>query len=324
MKAIVWTKYGSPDLLQLGQIEKPVPKDDEVLVKVYAATVTPGDCEMRRFDMHILFWLPLRLYMGIFKPKRPVLGMEMAGEIEAVGKDVGNFKRGDKIMAGTGLKFGSYAEYNCIKASAFIAQKPDNMSFNEAATLPTGANNALHYVRKCNIKAGQNVLIVGAAGCFGTYAVQFAKLLGAKVTAVDSTHKLDTLLSIGADAVIDYTKEDFTKNGQLYDAILDIAGKNSVSRNMNALKKGGQYVLATPWVKQVIQGIWTAKINKKKFNFSLAKEGPKELIYIKNLVEKGNLKAVIDRTYSLDQMAAAHHFVEKGEKIGHVSIALTK
>lgn len=322
MKAVIWTRYGSPDLLQFGQIEKPTQKDDEVLIKIHAATVTPGDCEMRRFDMHILFWLPLRLYMGIFKPKRPVLGMELAGEIEAIGKNVTNFKEGDQVVAGTGIRFGSYAEYKCIKASAFITSKPGRMTYTEAATLPTGANNALHYVRKCNIKSGQKVLIIGAAGCFGTYAVQFAKLLGANVTAIDSTHKLDTLLSIGADVVIDYTKEDFTKNGESYDAILDIAGKDSVSRNMRALKKDGQYVLATPWVKQVIQGIWSAKTSKKKFNFSLAKEDPKELTYIKNLVDEGRLNAVIDRTFPLNEMASAHHFVEKGEKIGHVSISI--
>lgn len=322
MKAVLWTKYGSPDLLTLGNVEKPTPKTDEILVKIHASTVTPGDCEMRRFDMHILFWLPLRLYMGIFKPKRPILGMELAGEIEEIGSEVSSFKTGDQVMAGTGIRFGAYAEYKCLKANSFVTLKPDNMTFADAATIPTGAINALHYIRKANLQQGQKALIIGAAGCFGTYAVQFAKIHGAEVTAIDSTKKLDALFSIGADHVIDYTKEDFTVNGISYDLIFDIAGKNSVSRNMKSLKKGGRYILATPWVKQVLQGIWSSKKSQKTFIYSLAKERKEDLEYIKGLVESNQLKAVLDKHFYLHEMAAAHHHVEKGAKIGHVSILI--
>ena len=324
MKAVLWTKYGSPDLLKLGSVEKPKPKVDEVLVKTHAATVTPGDCEMRRFDMHVLFWLPLRLYMGIFKPKRPILGMELAGEIEEVGSEVKNFKKGDQVMAGTGLRFGAYAEYKCVKANSFIASKPKNMGFAEAATIPTGANNALHYIRMANIQKGQRILIIGAAGCFGTYAVQLAKMYEAEITAIDSTNKLETLRSIGADHVVDYTQEDFTENGKSYDIIFDIAGKNSVSKNMKSLKKGGRYILATPWVKQVLQGIWSSRTSGKKFIYSLAKERTEDLEHIKGLVETDQLKAVIDKHFYLHEIADAHKHVEKGSKIGHVSILIAQ
>lgn len=324
MKAVLWRKYGDPDLLEMGKVEKPSPKADEVLIKIHAATVTPGDCEMRRFDMHILFWLPLRLYMGIFRPKRPILGMELAGEIEEVGSEVRNFKNGDHIIAGTGIGFGAYAEYKCVKASAFIALKPKNMDFSEAATIPTGANNALHYIRLAKIQKGQKILIIGAAGCFGTYAVQLAKMHEAEITAIDSTNKLESIRSLGADHVIDYTQEDFTENGNSYDVIFDIAGKNSVSKNMKSLKKGGRYILATPWVKQVLQGIWSARTSGKKFIYSLAKENSKDLEYIKELVEKYQLKAVIDKRFYLHEMAAAHKHVEKGDKIGHVSILVAQ
>lgn len=322
MKAVLWTKYGSPDFLTLGSVDKPSPKANEVLIKIHAATVTPGDCEMRRFDMHVLFWLPLRLYMGVFKPKRPILGMELAGEIEEVGVAVTEFKKGDEIMAGTGLGFGAYAEYKCLKASSFLALKPTNMPYTEAATIPTGAINALHYIRQGNIQPGQKVLIIGAAGCFGTYAVQFAKLTGAEVTAVDSDKKLPALVSIGADQVIDYQKEDFTQSGISYDVIFDIAGKDSVSKNMKSLKMGGRYILATPWVKQVLQGIWSSKTTGKKFIYTLAKERKEDLEHIKGLVEAGQLKAIIDKRFYLHEMAAAHHHVEKGDKIGHVPILI--
>ena len=320
MKAIIWTRYGSPDFLELQEVKKPIPKANEVLIKVHAATVLPGDCEMRRFDMHVLFWLPLRIYMGIFRPKRPILGMEFSGEIEDIGSQVKNFEIGDQVYGGTGLRFGSHAEYRCHKSTYPMSLKPVNMSFAEAATVPTGALNALHYIRKGNIETGQKVLINGAAGCFGTFAVQFAKQLGAEVTGVDSTEKLDALRSIGADHVIDYTQEDFTKNGKTYDVIFDVVGKKSVSRAMKSLKQKGRYILATPWVFQVIQGLWSSLISKKKFIFELADDNTEDLVYIKELIEEGKLKTVIDRSYPLEEMTAAHHYVESGKKVGHVVI----
>lgn len=324
MKAILWTKYGQPDLLQMGDVEKPTPKDDEVLIKIHAATAMPGDCELRRFDMHVLFWLPLRIYMGILKPKRPILGMDLAGEIEEVGKDVKLFKKGDQIFCVTGIRFGAYAEYKCQRSTYLMAIKPVNMTFEEAATVPTGGVNALHYIRKGNIQPGQKVLINGAAGCFGTYAVQIAKLFGAEVTGVDSTNKLDLLRSIGADHVIDYTQEDYTKNGEKYDVIFDVVGRGSISRAMKSLKPKGRYILATPWVLAVIQGLWSSMFSSKKFIIEFANENTEDLVYLKELIEDGKLKSIIDRTYPLEQMAEAHRYVESGNKTGHVAITVSE
>ncbi len=323
MKAIIWTRYGSPDFLEYKEIDKPTPKDNELLIKVHAATAMPGDCEIRRFDMHVLFWLPLRLYFGLFKPKRPILGLELAGEIDSIGKNVENFKVGDKVFCGTGMGMGAYAEYASIRDSNPMAIKSDKVSFEEAATLPTGGTNALHYIRLANLKSGQKILINGAAGCFGTYAVQLASNLGAEVTAVDSTKKLDKLLPIGAKHVIDYTQEDYTKNGERYDVIFDIVGEGSVSRAMKSLTKDGRYILATPWVLQVLQGLWSSMISKKKFIFSLAKEGSEDLVYLNELIDDGKLVPVVDKSYPLEKMADAHKYVEKGEKIGHVVIKVS-
>lgn len=322
MKAILWMKYGSPEHLKVGEVVKPIPKENEVLIKIHAATVTPGDCELRRFDMHVLFWLPVRIYMGIFRPKRPILGMELSGEIESVGKEVKLFKIGDQVIGGTGLSLGAHAEYKCVKANSFIAIKPRNINYKEAATIPTGGSNALHYIRKANIQSGQKILIIGAAGCFGTYAVQLAKLYGAEVTGVDSTDKLGALHSIGADYVIDYSQEDFTKNGLTYDVIFDIAGKNSVLRNMKSLKKNGRYILATPWVRQVLQGLSGAMTSGKKFIFALASEKTEDLNHLTELIEAGKLKPIIDRIYPLEKVAEAHQYVESGQKIGHVAITV--
>jgi NADPH:quinone reductase-like Zn-dependent oxidoreductase len=320
MKAILWTKYGAPDLLKLGEVPKPVPKVDEVLVKIKAGTVSPGDCELRRFEMHVLFWLPVRIYMGITKPKRPILGMDLAGEIESVGKNIRDFEVGDAIIGGTGLRLGAHAEYTCLSTKNLIAKKPVNISFEDAATLPTAGTNALHYIRKAAIKPGEKILVIGAAGCFGSFAVQLAKNAGAEVTSIDSTKKLDTLKSIGTDQVIDYTQEDFTKNGKEYDIIFDIAGKGSVSKSMKSLTPTGRYVLATPWVKQVLQGIWCSLTSNKKFIFALAGENPEDLVYLTHLIEEGRLKPVIDRMYRLEQIPEAHTYVESGEKIGNVVI----
>ena len=323
MKAILWTQYGAPRLLKFGEAQKPIPKDNEVLIKNINATVTPGDCELRRFDMHVLFWLPLRLYFGLFKPKRPILGMELSGVIEAVGKDVTNFKVGDEVLGGTGLKFGAYAEYTCLNSTKLITHKPSKISFDYAATLPTGGLNALHYIRKCEIKPGQSILIIGAAGCFGSYAVQLAKYFGAVVTAVDSTEKLDALKTIGADNVIDFKQEDFRQNGKTYDAIFDVEGKDSILRNIKSLNPKGRYVLATPWIKQVAQGKWSNLTSNKKFIYDLAKEDPKALDYLKSLMVDGKIKALIDRHYPLEQMAEAQEFVESGQKVGHVVINIS-
>lgn len=320
MRAIACYSYGPPELLQLIETPKPVPSKDDILVKVNAVTVTPSDCEMRRFDMHVLFWLPVRLLMGIIKPNKPILGFEFAGEVEAVGVQIENFKKGDLILGSTGLNLGCYAEYACIRNKDLKALKPSKLSFEEVATLPVAGINALHYIRKADIKPGQKILIIGAAGCFGSYAVQLAKHFGAEVTAVDSIEKLAMLVSIGADHVIDYTQEDFTKNGETYDAIYDIPGKGSVIKYMKSLTLNGRYVLSNPWVKQVLQGMWGSITSKRKFFIALASERPEDLSYLAELMVAGKLKAVIDKTYSLQEMQVAHMYVESGKKIGNVVI----
>lgn len=324
MKAILWTKYGSPNLLKLGEVEKPVPKNDEILIKIRNGTVTPGDCEIRRFEMHVLFWLPIRLYLGILKPRKNILGFELSGEVESIGSDVKGFKVGDSVFGGTGFRFAANAEYTCLDSKGMLTKKPENLSYEYATTIPVAGTNALHYIRKANIKPGEKMLIIGAAGCFGTYAVQLAKNLGAEVTAVDSTKKLETIKSIGADYVIDYTQEDFSKNGVLYDIIFDIAGKGSVSKSMKSLTPTGRYVLATPWVKQVLQGFWRSMTSKKKFIFALAAENPEDLIYLANLMVEDKLKPVIDRRYPMEQIPEAHAYVESGDKIGTVVINITE
>ena len=320
MKAILWTKYGAPNLLKFGEVDKPIPRENELLIKIRNGTVTPGDCEIRRFEMHVLFWLPLRIYMGILKPRKNILGFELAGDVEAIGSDVTDFKVGDAILGGTGFRFAANAEYTCLDYKGMLIKKPEKVSYEDATTIPVAGTNALHYIRKANIQTGEKMLIIGAAGCFGTYAVQLAKLYGAEVTAVDSTTKLDTLKTIGADYVVDYTQEDFSKNGELYDIIFDIAGKGSVSQSMKSLTSTGRYILATPWVKQVLQGMWSSMTSKKKFIFALAAENPEDLSYLAGLMEADKLKPVIKKRYSLEQVPEAHSYVESGEKIGTVVI----
>ncbi len=325
MKAIVYTKYGPPDVLQLQEVEIPTPKDNEVLIRVYAATVTKGDCEIRSPKIPNLIWLIVRLFFGLTQPRKQILGQELAGEIEAVGKNVTLFKKGDQVFASTGGRFGAYAEYTCLPATYAIAIKPTNMTYEEAAAIPCGGLNALHYLRKGNIQKGQKVLINGAAGNFGTFAVQLAKHFGAEVTGVDSTGKLDTLRKIGADHVIDYTKEDFTDRDETYDIIFDVVCKSSFSRIIRSLKQNGRYLLTNPsGLLQMVRGLWTSIIGSKKVILEFAGEKPEDLIFLKELVEAGKIKPVIDRRYPLDQISEAHRYVEKGYKTGNVVITLVE
>ncbi len=320
MKAIVYTKYGPPDVLELKEVAKPIPKDNEVLVRVYATAVTKYDCWTRSCTAPTGFWLPMRIASGLRKPKKTILGTELAGEIESVGKDVKRFKEGDQVFAFTGD--GTYAEYICLPEEGALAIKPTNMTYEEAAAIPYGGLTALYFLRKGNIQSGQKVLIFGASGGVGNYAVQLAKYFGAEVTGVCSTTKLEMVKSLGADKVIDYTKEDFTKSGQAYDVIFDTVGKSSVSGCKRSLKKKGFYLFTTFGLPKLIQIVWLSMTSSKKAIIGLLKERTEDLIFLKELIEAGKLKSVIDRSYPLEQTAEAHSYIEKGRAKGKVVITV--
>jgi NADPH:quinone reductase-like Zn-dependent oxidoreductase len=328
MKAIVWTKYGSPDSLQLREVEKPTPKDNEVLIKIHAATAATPDTEFRRLKLPLLFVIPLRLYIGFIKPTRiTILGTEFAGEIESIGKDVTGYMPGDQVFGYTGLTMGTYAEYICLAQkpsglAGVIGNKPVNISYEEAAAVPFGGLEALHSLRIANIQRGQKVLIVGAGGSIGTYSVQFAKLYGAEVTGVDHTEKLDMLRSIGADHVIDYTQEDFTKSGKTYDVIMDTIGKSPFAGSLRSLNKNGTYLNANPGLLDRIRWGWASKRSNKKVIPWTAGYSTDNLLALKELIEAGKIKPIIDRRYPLEQTADAHRYVDEGHKKGNVVITV--
>ena len=326
MKAMVYQEYGSPDVLELKEVAKPTSKDNEVLVKVYATTVTAGDWRWRKAELGFLDPLLARIWFGLTRPKNNILGMELAGEIESVGKDVKRFKKGDQVFGFSMVALGqtgggAHAEYICLPEEN-VAMKPANMSYEDAAAVPFAAIPALQCLQKASVQSGQKVLINGASGGQGTFAVQLAKYFGAEVTGVCSTTNLELVRSLGADKVIDYTKEDFTKSGQAYDVIFDAVGKNSFSNCKGSLKQGGVYVTNLPTLPLFLQVLWTSKIGSKRAKVMMELKTLKALVFLKELIEAGKIRSVIDRRYPLEQTAEAHRYVEKGHKKGNVVITV--
>lgn len=327
MKAIVWTKYGPPEGLKLQNVEKPVPKDDEILIKILATTVTAGDCEIRRLELPLMLSFPVRLYAGVLRPKRiTILGQELAGEVEAVGSKVKSYKAGDQVFGTTGFRFGAYAEYICLPGESggtqgTLAAKPANLTYEEAAAVPTAGFEAMHFMRKANIRPGKKVLIIGAGGSIGSFSIQLARHFGAEVTGVDSTEKLDMLRSIGAQHVIDYTRGDYTDSVESYDLIIDVVGRSGVSRRLKLLKPGGYYFLAYAGLSNLLFAMWTSMSNKK-IRIESSSQKRDDLIFLKELIEAGKVKPMIDRCFPLEQVPEAHRYAETGAKKGNVAITV--
>ena len=330
MKAIVYTKFGPPEVLELKEVEKPAPKDNEVLIRVHATSVNFGDTmarnfkaiSPREFNMPFLFWLLAKISFGLKQPKITILGSEFAGEVEAAGKDVKQFKKGDQVFGYPGQSFGAYAEYLCIPEDGVLAIKPANMNHEEAAVVPYGALMALPLLRKVNIRPGQKVLINGASGGIGSAAVQIAKHFGAEVTGVCGTPRVEFVRSLGADKVIDYTKEDFTQTGETYDLVFDILGRSSISRCKSSLKPNGIHLFASFKMKQLFQMLWTSRSGGKKVICALAPGSVEDLVSVKELIEAGKIRAIIDQRYPLEQIIEAHRYVEQGHKKGNVVITV--
>jgi NADPH:quinone reductase-like Zn-dependent oxidoreductase len=328
MKAIVYEKYGPPEVLQLKEVEKPSPKDNEILIKIHATSINYGDIiarnfkniSSREFNMPLFLWLPSLMYFGLKKPRVNILGSEFSGEVESTGKAVERFKKGDQVFGYRGQKMGTNAEYLCMPENGSVAIKPPNMTYEEAAVVPYGGMMALSILRKANIQNRQKILINGASGGMGSIAVQLAKYHGADVTGVCGTPRLEFVKSLGADKVIDYTKEDFTKNGETYDLIFDVLGRSSFSRCKSSLSENGRYLLASFKTKQLFQMVRTSITGGKKVICALASEKQENLEFIKELVEAGKIKSVIDRSFPMEQAAAGHRYVEAGNKKGHVVI----
>ena len=323
MKAIIYRQYGSPDVLHVGEVDKPVPGDDEILVRVHAAEATKADCELRSFRFAVKwFWLPLRIRLGLSRPANPVLGGYFAGKVEAVGKNVTRFSVGDPVYGCSRLRLGAYGQYLCLPDSYTIVAKPANSSFEEAAAVPLGGLNALHFMRLANIQRGDSVLVNGAGGSIGTFGVQIARAMGATVTAVDSPIKEEMLRRIGAGHFIDYTSEDFTRSGQIYDVIFDMVANSDYSGCIRSLKPGGRYLKGNPRLSDMLRMTLTTRFTGRTAIYTFAGETREELLTLKQMIEDGSIRPVIDRIYSPEQAARAHERVETEQRIGIVVISM--
>ncbi len=319
MKAAVYTKYGSPEVLQLQEAEKPQPKDNEILLRIEATAVNSGDLRLRKADP-----FGVRLFFGLMKPKINILGAVFSGKIERVGKDVKLFKAGDEVFGHTDMRFGAYAEYLCLSESGSLALKPNSLNHTEAAVIPFGGTTAWHFIKKAAIKPGQKVLINGASGAVGSAAIQLAKYFGAIVTGVCSTANIDLVRSLGADHVIDYTKGDFAKAGVTYDIIFDTVNKIPFSQGIKSLNKNGILILSSAGMPEMLRGLWASMTSSKRVLIGVISHNAKDINFFKELMEANKLKPVIDKIYPLDQIAEAHAYVEKGHKKGNVAITISR
>jgi NADPH:quinone reductase-like Zn-dependent oxidoreductase len=323
MKAITYAKYGSPDVLKLEELEKPVPKDDEILIRVHAAEATKADVEMRSFKFAVKwFWLPLRIAFGIRRPKRQILGGYFSGEVASLGKDVTAFSIGDQIFGATALRLGAYGEYVALPANYAIVDKPVNMSFEEAAAVPLGGLNALHFMRLAKIQPGDKVLINGAGGSIGAHGVQIAKSMGAEVTVVDNMIKEDLLMRLGADHFVDYTKENFAVMGQPYDVIFDMVAGSSYTDCIRILNPNGRYLSGNPTLSVMIRSVFTTRFTNNTARIAFAGETKADLLTLKEMIEDGRIKSIVDRVYPMQQASDAHRRVETEQRLGAVVIAI--
>jgi NADPH:quinone reductase-like Zn-dependent oxidoreductase len=323
LKAITYSKYGPPEVLQLKNVEEPALKDDEVLIRVRAVEATKSDCEMRSFKFAVKwFWLPLRIAFGVRKPRRPILGGYFSGQVETLGKNVTEFVNGDQVFGAAGLKLGAYGEYISLPANYAIVAMPSNMSFADAAAVPLGGLNALHFMRLARIQARDQVLINGAGGSIGAHAVQIAKSMGAEVTAVDSSIKEDLLRRMGADHFVDYTEENFAAMGRAYNVIFDMVAGNSYSASIRALKPGGRYLTANPRLSVMLRSVITNRFSDKTAMFAFAQEAKEDLLALRQMIEDGKIKSIVDRVYPMEQAAHAHSRVETEQRLGAVVIAI--
>jgi NADPH:quinone reductase-like Zn-dependent oxidoreductase len=322
MKAIVYEKYGSPDVLKLKEVEKPIPKDNEVLIRIHATTVTSGDWRVRSLDVPVGFGLISRLVFGVLRPRQPILGTELAGEIESVGKEVSKFKAGDQVFAFSGAGMGCHAEYKCMPEDGAVALKPPNLTYDEAAAISFGGTTALGFFRRGKLQSGESVLVNGASGGVGTAAVQLAKHFGADVTGVCSTANVELVRSLGATHVIDYTKEDFTQNGETYDVIVDTVGTAPFSRSKASLKDGGRLLQVLGGLPDMLRIPWVSMTSSKKIIAGPVTERAEDLRFLAELAHAGEFRPVIDRRYPFEQIAEAHRYVDTGRKKGNVVITL--